>query len=297
MERLRYFIQRTLFSMRQSPLLCSATIGTVAIALMLLAFFTLIVLNIQNLTREWSQDIQVIVYLDNVPSDDKLQQWMDEIQQYPDIEQVRYVSQQQAFDRFHKRLGQNADLLEGLMPEILPAALEISLEETARSRAGTERLIELLKNNKDFHNFRYGQEWLDRYDAFIFLLRLTGTMAGGFLIFATLFIISNTIKLTIYARRDELEIMGLIGATPMFIKAPFMAEGACQGVAGALLALGGCHVLYYFFLKKGLAALLTTTAAENIHFLPIEYQVGIIVLGLLLGFIGSVLPLRKFVRI
>jgi len=297
MERFRYFIQRTLFSMRQSPLLCSATIGTVAIALMLLAFFTLIVLNIQNLTREWSQDIQVIVYLDTVPSDAKLQQWMDEIQQYPDIEKINYISQQQAFDRFHKRLGQNADLLEGLMPEILPAALEISLLEVARSREGTERLIDLLKTNKDFHNFRYGQEWLDRYDAFIFLLRLTGTMAGGFLIFATLFIISNTIKLTIYARRDELEIMGLIGATPMFIKAPFMAEGACQGVIGALLALGGCHVLYYFFLKKGLAALLTTTAAENIHFLPIEYQAGVVVLGLLLGFIGSLLPLRKFVRI
>lgn len=297
MERLRYFVQRTLFSMRQNPLLCSATIGTVAIALMLLAFFTLIVLNIQNLTREWSRDIQVIVYLDQVPSENKLQLWTDEIMQYPDIERVHYVSQQQAFERFSERLGQNADLLEGLMPEILPAALEISLDESARSREGTERLIGLLKSNKDFHNFRYGQEWLDRYDASIFLLRLTGTMAGSFLIFATLFIISNTIKLTIYARRDELEIMGLIGATPMFIKAPFMAEGACQGVIGAGLALGGCHLLYYFFLKNGLAALLTTAASHNIHFLPLTYQFGIIATGLLLGFIGSLLPLRKFVRI
>lgn len=297
MERLRYFFQRTMFSMRQNPLLCSATIGTVAIALMLLAFFTLIVLNIQNLAREWSRDIQVVVYLDQVPSEQKLQSWMDEIQQYPDIEHINYVSQQQAFDRFHARLGQNGDLLEGLMPEILPASLEISLTESARSRTGTERLIDLLKSNADFHNFRYGQEWLDRYDAFIFLLKLTGTMAGGFLIFATLFIISNTIKLTIYARRDELEIMGLIGATPMFIKTPFMAEGALQGAIGATIALGGCHVLYYFFLKNGLAALLTTSTVENIQFLPLEYQGAVILLGLFLGLIGSLLPLRKFVRI
>ncbi|OQY18273.1 MAG: cell division protein [Desulfobacteraceae bacterium 4572_35.1] len=297
MNRLRYFIQRTLFSMRQNPLLCSATIGTVAIALMLLAFFTLIVLNIQNLTREWSQDIQVVVYLDQVPSEQKLQQWIDEIQQYPDIERVNYVSQQQAFDRFHARLGQNADLLEGLMPEILPASLEISLSESARSRKGTESLIDLLKSNSDFHDFRYGQEWLDRYDAFMFLLKLIGIMAGGFLIFATLFIISNTIKLTIYARRDELEIMGLIGATPMFIKTPFMAEGALQGAIGAGIALAGCHVLYYFFLKNGLAALLTTTSIESIKFLSIEYQAGIILIGLLLGFTGSLLPLRKFVRL
>jgi cell division transport system permease protein len=297
MDRLRYFFQRTMFSMRQNPLLCSATIGTVAIALMLLAFFTLIVLNIQNLAREWSRDIQVVVYLDQVPSEQKLQEWMDEIKQYPDIEHINYVSQQQAFDRFHTRLGQNSDLLEGLMPEILPASLEISLAESARSRRGTERLIELLKSNSDFHNFRYGQEWLDRYDAFIFLLKLTGTMAGGFLIFATLFIISNTIKLTIYARRDELEIMGLIGATPMFIKTPFMAEGALQGAIGATIALGGCHILYYFFLKNGLAALLTTATVENIQFLPLGYQGGIILLGLFLGLVGSLLPLRKFVRI
>ena len=91
--------------------------------------------------------------------------------------------------------------------------------------------------------------------------------------------------------------MGLIGATPLFIKAPFMAEGAFQGTIGAILALGGCHMLYYFFLKKGLAALLTTAAAENIHFLPVTVQVAVIATGLLLGFVGSLLPLRKFVRI
>lgn len=297
MERLRYFIQRTIFSMKQSPLLCSATIGTVAIALMLLSFFTLIVLNVQNLTKQWSRDIQVVVYLDQVPSQNALEQWLEEIGTYPEVEQVSYVSQHEAFERFRERLGQNKDLLDGLMPEILPAALEIGLKENARSREGTESLISLLKSNEAFHNFRYGQEWLDRYDAFIFLLQLTGTLAGGFLIFATLFIISNTIKLTIYARRDELEIMGLIGATPMFIKAPFMAEGAFQGTIGAILALGGCHMLYYFFLKKGLAALLTTAAAENVHFLPVSVQGGVVLTGLLLGFIGSLLPLRKFVRI
>ncbi len=297
MEKIRYFFRRTLLSMRQSPLLCTATIGTVAVALMLLAFFGLIVMNIQNLAREWSRDIQVVVYIDQVPSEEKLKEWIDQIEHYPNVEKVHYVYQQQAFERFRKRLGQNADLLDGLMPEILPAALEISLSEQARSRAGTEQLVKLLKSNNNFHKFRYGQEWLQRYDAFIFLLRLIGTMAGGFLIFATLFIISNTIKLTIYARREELEIMGLIGATPMFIKAPFMAEGALQGAIGALLALGGCHLLYYFFLKKGLTALLTTTAAANIHFLPLSYQLGMVLLGLILGFIASLLPLRKFVRL
>ena len=297
MKRIRYFIQRTLLSMIQSPLLSGATIGTIAVALMLLAFFTLVVLNVQNLTRRWSEDIQVTVYLEQVPSSTKLKQWHEEIESLPSVEYATYISQAEAFERFRKRLGENADLLDGLLPEILPAAFELSLTEQARSEQGAKKLVEELRQNPVFSNFRYGQDWVKRYDAFIFLLKLTGAIAGGFLVFATLFIVSNTIKLTIYARRDELEIMTLIGATPMFIKIPFLAEGAFQGIIGALLALGGCHALYYFFLKKGLTALLTTTAAENINFLPITYQAGIIALGLILGITGSMLPLRRFTRI
>ncbi|MDY0292461.1 MAG: permease-like cell division protein FtsX [Desulfuromonadaceae bacterium] len=297
MKRLRYFIRRTIMSMIQSPLLNGATIGTITVALMLLAFFTLIVLNVQNITRQWSRDIQITVYLEQVPSTTKLEQWQQEIENHPMVENVTYVTQDQAFERFRTRLGQNDDLLDGLLPEILPASFELSLAQEARSEHGAETLVQDLKKNPAFSNFRYGQDWLKRYDAFMFLLKLTGTLAGGFLIFATLFVISNTIKLTIYARRDELEIMSLIGATPMFIKIPFLAEGALQGITGALLALGGCHALYYFFLKKGLSALLTTTAASNISFLPLSVQLGVILLGLLLGVTGSMLPLRKFVRI
>jgi len=297
MKRLRYFIQRTILSMIQSPLLSGATIGTIAVALMLLAFFTLIVLNVQNITQQWSRDIQVTVYLERVPSTNKLEQWQQEIERHSVVENVTYISQEEAFERFRTRLGQNDDLLDGLLPEILPASFELSLTEEARSERGAENLVQELKKNPVFSDFRYGQDWLKRYDAFMFLLKLTGTLAGGFLIFATLFIISNTIKLTIYARRDELEIMTLIGATPMFIKIPFLTEGALQGIIGALLALGGCHALYYFFLKKGLSALLTTTAASNISFLPVPLQLGVILLGFLLGICGSMLPLRKFVRI
>lgn len=297
MKRFRYFIRRTILSMIQSPLLSGATIGTIAVALMLLAFFTLIVLNVQNITNQWSRDIQVTVYMERIPSSAKLEEWQQEIQSHPMVENVTYISQDEAFERFRTRLGQNDDLLDGLLPEILPASFELSLSEDARSERGAETLVRELKKNPAFTDFRYGQDWLKRYDAFMFLLKLTGTFAGGFLIFATLFIISNTIKLTIYARRDELEIMALIGATPMFIKIPFLAEGALQGIIGALLALGGCHALYYFFLKRGLSALLTTTAASNISFLPLSLQFGVIFLGFLLGVCGSMLPLRKFVRI
>lgn len=297
MKRLRFFIQRTIMSMIQSPLLSGATIGTIAVALMLLAFFTLIVLNVQNITQQWSRDIEVTVYLEHIPSTTILKQWQHDIESHPMVDNVTYISQEQAFKRFRERLGQNDDLLDGLLPEILPASFELSLAQGARSEQGAETLVQELKKNPAFSSFRYGQDWLKRYDAFMFLLKLTGTLAGGFLIFATLFIISNTIKLTIYARRDELEIMTLIGATPMFIKIPFLAEGALQGFIGALLALGGCHALYYFFLKKGLSALLTTTAASNIIFLPVPLQLGVIFLGFLLGICGSMLPLRKFVRI
>ncbi|MBE0595669.1 MAG: ABC transporter permease, partial [Desulfuromonadales bacterium] len=215
-------LHRALRNMRQSPVLCSAAIGTVAVSLLLVAFFALIVLNVQRLTSQWSQEIQVLVYLDQVPEEKQLQGWISDLRQRPEVAEVTFVSQRQAFERFRQRLKQDADLLDGLDPDLLPASLELSLREEHRSKSGVEVLVTELKKNPSLADLRYGQDWLERFEAFVRLLQLAGAFLGAFLLFAALFIVANTIKLTLYARRDELEVMALVGATPLFIKAPFL---------------------------------------------------------------------------
>ncbi|HKK00686.1 MAG TPA: permease-like cell division protein FtsX [Desulfuromonadales bacterium] len=296
-ERLVYFIRRSLRNMRQSPLLCTAAVGTVAVALTILAFFAIVVLNVQQLTSHWSREVQVVTYLDKTPDATQLQRLKNDISQLPTVAKVLYVSPAEALSRFKKRLGADADLLEGVGSDALPASFEITLKPNARNRQGVIALVKQLKGHPDFEDFRYGQDWLDRFDAFVTLLKVAGAVLGSFLLFAALFITSNTIKLTLYARRDELEVMTLVGGTPIFVKTPFLIEGAVQGTAGGLLALIGTYLLYLLFLRQGLGSLLLTTGAGTITFLPPTVQCLLIGTGTLLGLTGSLLSLRKLVRI
>lgn len=296
-ERSGYFVRRALRNMRQSPVLCSAAVGTVAVALTILAFFAIIVLNVQKLTRHWSEDVQVVAFIDNLPEEGHLQQWIAEIQGLPEVDKVAFVSRAEALKRFKKRLADDADLLAGVDPDILPASLEITLQDNSRNHAGVSAVVSRLRQNSGLSDLRYGQDWLERFESFVFLLRSAGVILGGFLLFAALFIVANTIKLTLYARRDELEIMALVGATPIFIKSPFLLEGALQGALGGGLAVAGAYALFQLFLQQGLNSLLLASGVERITFLPWSWQLLLVAAGLLLGLAGSLLSLRKLVRI
>jgi cell division transport system permease protein len=128
-------------------------------------------------------------------------------------------------------------------------------------------------------------------------MRLIGALVGGFLVLAGLFIVSNTIKLTIYARKDELEVLGLVGATRFFIKAPFLIEGIIQGAAGGLLALVSLTACYYGFLHNAGNFLTFNLSAAGLAFLPTAYLAAIFVGGVLVGFIGSLTSLKRFITI
>lgn len=295
--RLLYLVRRAFRNMRQSPFLSTAAIGTITVSLCILAFFAIIVLNVQQLTRHWSREVEVVAYLDEVPADQQLERLIRQAENIENVEAVRFVSRQQAYQEFRARLGDDAILLNGLEKDFLPASFHISLLEENRNQPGVRKVVDRLKTMNVFSDLRYGQDWLKKFETFIGLIKLAGAILGGFLLFATLFIVSNTIKLTVYARREELEVMSLVGGTSLFIKTPFLIEGALQGALGGGLALGFSYLLYNFFLHRGLETLLLATGVENILFLPSHYQVLLVAAGIFLGFFGSLLSLRKFVRI
>ncbi|MEJ2471760.1 MAG: permease-like cell division protein FtsX [Desulfuromonadales bacterium] len=291
-----YFFKRALRNMQQSPVLSLASIGTVAVALALLAFFAITVLNVQQLTASWSKSLAIVAYIDDVPEQSVVESWIARIEDYPEVAAVVFVSRDTAFERFRKRLGEDADLIEGLGASILPASLEISLTEDARSQAAVQAVVERLRKDQRFDDLQYGQGWLEKLEAFLLILRFCGAGLGGFLVFAALVIVANTIKLTLYARQDELEAMTMVGATSLFIKLPYLVEGALQGLFGGLAALGLSFVVFRFVLQKSLGSLLLITGIDTIHFLPPIWQFMLVVCGSLVGLMGSLFALRKFVR-
>jgi len=297
LDRFRYFMLRALRNMRQWPFLCSASVLTMAVALATVATFFLVVLNVQQMATRWSEDLQVVVYLDQAPSAQQLSSLLREIRGFPEVAEVDHISQQEAMSRFRLRLGEEADLLDGVTADVLPASLEISLASQYRNRAGVARVVERLAERVAADGIRFGQEWLERFDAFVGLLRIVSLVLGGFLLFAALFIVSNTIKLTLYARRDELEIMALVGATSRFIKIPFLLEGAFQGLVGGLLSLAFLSLVFKFFLVQVMRSFWLTPAGIDLTFLDVNQQLMLVAAGVLLGIFGSLASLRKLVQL
>jgi len=296
-EYVRYFILRALRNMRQWPVLCSAAILTMAVALTTVATFFLVVINIQSLARNWSEEVQVVAYFQSPPPRTELAELVTQIEGLPEVKRVLFVSKTEAFQRFAARLGDDAGLLEGVSHDLLPASFEIALQKTSRNREGVARVVAELKKDRRFDELRFGQEWLERFEKFIELLKFVGLVLGSFFLFAALFIVSNTIKLTLYARRDELEIMALVGATKNFIQVPFLLEGALQGLFSGILALGFLSLSFQLLVRKSLKSFWLTPVDFNAVFLAGPQQLVLVLSGVLLGLLGSLFSLRKFVRL
>jgi len=296
LENIRYFFRRAIRNMQQWPLLCSAAILTMAVALATVATFFLVVVNVEQLAANWTREIQVIAYLEDAPTARELPGLFAKLENFPEVEKVKYISPSDAMARFKSRLADEASLLEGVDRNLLPASFELMLKAKFRNQDGIDRVIERLDNTINVEDLRYGQKWLERFNTFVGMLRFISLILGSFLIFAALFIVSNTIKLTLYARRDELEIMALVGATMRFIKIPFLLEGALQGLLGGVVSLGFLAISFHLLIKRSLTSFWLTPTDLNLLFMTPGQQLMLVIAGVMLGILGSLTSLRRFVR-
>ena len=291
-----YYLRRAIRNMRQSPVLSLASVATIALALALLAFFAIAVLNVQRMTTTWGEQLGVVIYLDRELSEEERRAWTEDLEGFPEIGAVTYVSRAAALERFRQRLGEDSDLLEGLGEDVLPASLEVQLDAAYRTPARVTALVEKMRRDDRFADLQYGREWIEKFEAVLVVLKASAAGLGGFLVFAALVIVTNTIKLTLYARQDELEAMAMVGATSLFIKLPYLVEGALQGLLGGCVALALSFLAFQVLLEELLGALLVVVGIEGIHFLPLAWQALLVAGGSLLGIAGSLFALRKFVR-
>ncbi|RNC68732.1 MAG: ABC transporter permease [Desulfuromonadales bacterium] len=294
--RLRYFVGRALLNIRQNVLVNVLTIGTITLALLIVSLFLLVFVNLETTADEWSGKIQVTAYFDREPTPAELTTIMTRVKALEGTDRVGYVSKLDAMKRFRARLKGQETLLEGVPADVLPASLEITLKRKSREDAAIEAYVGRLKKVPGITEVQYGEEWVRRFNAFMSFLRFMGVLLGAFLLLAVLFIVSNTIKLTIYARKDELEVMELVGATRFFIKAPFLIEGIIQGAAGAALALLILVSAYFGFLHSATNFINLSVSVSGLTFLPPVYIAGIVAGGIFLGFLGSLTSLRRFIN-
>lgn len=292
----KYFIREALVNMVRNKLLNSIAIGIIAVSLAIFGIFLLIYANLNSVARGWTDSVHIIAYLDDNTSEEQRKQIDTQIQIIDYVKEIKYVSPEDALNEFKKRVAGYEYLVEGLESNPLPASYEIYLENKHRDLSSVHTVVEALQNIQHLEDIQYGQKWLENLTLVVNMLKFVGAFLGIFLFLTVIFIISNTIKLTLYTREEELTIMKLIGATESFIKGPFLAEGIIRGFTGSVVSLLVLYLIYKLFLTIIIHSSQSLLLFSAISFLSWTAIVSITILGSFLGWCGSFMTLHKYLK-
>ena len=288
-----YFIRETYKSIRRNGFMSFASISTVAVALMVLGIFLLIFLNTNNLAKHLESQVQVSVYMQDDANQDELADMKTKLEKMEGVVKVTAVTKAEALQRFKERLGDQQKILDSLGGDNpFPNSFDVQIKSPDAIKGITDKISALPK----VETARFGQEVVDHLFYLTKVMRFGGVALVIFLAAGTLFIISNTIRLTVFARRKEVVIMKYVGATDWFIRWPFLLEGMTLGFLGAVIA--------NFFLNISYSALLSTVH-KTLAFLPLVpakplmtyVTIFMLIIGTAIGALGSYISLRKFLRV
>jgi len=286
-----YFLKESLISFKKNWVISIAAITTVALSLLVLGFFMLVAFTVNNWMKMTEQKVEVVAFLAEGAPAESVEALQAEIMSWKEVKKVTYVSKDEALERLKKDF-KDSDMLSMIEGNPLPASLEVSLENPERANA----IVDKLEKRPEIDEIRHDRQTVERLFAFTKTARWIGIIFASLLAFASLVLIANAIRLAIYARRKEVAIMRLVGASNWFIRWPFLLEGIMQGLIGALLAILLLYVV---------EVTIVDSIKNTLKFLPIGlsarefYQLifGIVVSGIMIGAAGSTFALRRFLRV
>lgn len=291
-----YVLLRGLRGMGQSPLVQLLAIGTMAVCMLMLGTVTLIFDNAQGLASRWGVDVPVTVYMVDGVDASQVTQLQDRLQRLPEVTEVELISPELAMDRLGEGLGADSDLLEGIEAESLPHSLEVHLRRDVEP-AFADALASRLDDFEEVDEVATLGGWVAQAQSLLDTLRNLAVGVGLLVSLACVAIVWSTIRLGVFARRAEIQILRLVGGTSVFVRGPFLVEGLLQGLLGSGLALGMLWLAFEMlqpYFDQGLSLLF---AAGAVHFFsPLEMIVAL-GFGCLLGVVGSRAAVGRYVEI
>lgn len=293
---LGYVVARGMRGMAQAPAVQLLAVGTMAVCMLLLGAVVLAWMNAQGMVRAWGLDVPVTVYLVDGADASHVDVVVERLDALPEVAQVRQVTGEMALRRLEEGLGEDGGLLDGLDPTVMPASLEIELV------AGTDpdfghALAERLSELPAVDEVAVAGDWAGRAHELLATLEDLALGAGLLVSLACMAIVWSTIRLGVYARRAEIQILRLVGGTSRFVHGPFVFEGMVQGALGAALALAMLWLGFdavHPFLERGLSMLLAAGALR--FFGPAELGAGV-AFGALLGLFGARAAVARYAEV
>ncbi len=291
---MKRFFKRAINDIKENRFLTAITVVTIALSILIASAFALFFVNAGDLLTQWQKGIRMMVYLKPNTSEAARLDTKFRLQSIAGVQNAIYISKEEAMDRLKGQMPHHSALLENLKENPLPDAFEVTLQAAARNSDELQFLSERIQNLTAVEEVEYGQQWIQRFTNIINLFSIAGYGIGALFFMATVFIVANTIRLVLYSRRDEIEIMRLVGATDRFIKIPFYLEGMIQGGLGTLIGLAVLYVGYFSLsshFQPSLASGLLT-----LRFFPATICLLIVVSGTLVGWLGCWISLKQFLK-
>ncbi len=285
-----YYLKTALEGLRRNLALNLVAVLTIGLALMILGAFAFLHVNLERVVVSSTQALSFSIYLKDGLAPRDIEETRRKVSEIPGARSVTLVTKEQALADLRNRLGNQSGLLDGLDENPLPASLELILAPDLDRRRLPE-LTARLSALPGVDDVSFAWDWADKLKALVRFVNVGGLVMGGLLFLAIVFIIAGTIRLTVVARRDELYILRLMGATESFVRTPFILEGVFQGLLGGLLALSGLasgHLMLATQIQLPLGLSLI-----RLVFLPLSWSLGLVLVGGLLGFLGSFLSLSR----
>lgn len=236
LHRLRYFVTDAWDEWRRSPAVNLLALLTLAATLFLAGLVLLVVANLEHQLQLQRNNVQVHVYLHDEIDDGQRAAIEDEIRVMPGVAQVRFIDKAEALRRYREWAAPMVELIEELETNPLPTSLEVTLQPGARAEPNGAAVVEALSGRESIEEVRFDRDWLHKLENLLDLARIGGSGLALFVFAAVVFVMGSVLRLAVYARRDEIDIMLLVGATPAFVRGPFLVAAVGQGLLASALA-------------------------------------------------------------
>jgi len=285
MRAWRYAFDEALASLWRGRRSGALSTATIALALFVLGAFLITTANLERLGREWSNSAQLSVFLNDNVSDAERAAIERTLAPGDIVANVQYVSKADALGRFKKTFSDLSSAIDGLGENPLPASYEVRIR--SESNASVDLLVAEARQLPGVADVRYDREWLARLGAAIDVIRAVGGVLGLLLTLAAALTVANVVRLGLYSRRDELDIMELVGAPQAYVRGPFIMEGTLHGGLGALVALLVLGAVFLALRARYLVPLASAINLSAVDFLSVELCLVLVAGGMAVGCVGG----------
>ena len=288
-----YFIKEVYTSFKRNIWMTLASIFTVVLSLFILGFFSIVILNLNKMADTLESQVQISVYLKDDLSQEEIDETKETLSKIEGLQDIKFITREEAMENFKERLVDQQFLLDALddtnpLPDSF--SLTVTSPQQVKTIADTAAALDSVESAS------YSQDIINHLFNLTHLIRLIGVALIILLTGAAIFIISNTIRLTVFARRKEIAIMKYVGATDWFIRWPFLLEGICLGFIGGGLATIFLYIVYNQVTQEIYEAMAFFPLIPQHPF--IDYiSLAILVAGIIIGALGSTISLKRFLKV